>query len=733
MTQWLQLQQLDPKYLEQVDQLYDDTFPMAVRQYLSQWIESQDWEYTADVDNEALAKVRFHDLLNQLDDQYSRFSLEKDFLSQHNIRKIKRNLQDRFQDDPVSMAMIINRSLKEERQILLSAQNTEETTSDVMMEKQRELDNKVKDIKNRVQESEQNIKKLEDLQDDYDFKNNDLLCKERWGQLGRLLSEVCHLWLNILFSFSGCVKEVVGQMADVLNVAEQMQIELITLELPDWRKRQQMACIGGPPNVCLDQLQNWFTTVVECLLQVRQQLKKLLELEQKYTYEHDPITHSKISLEDRTLSLFKSFIANSMVVERQPCMPTHPQRPLVLKTGVQFTVKVRLLAKLQEFNHTVKVKVFFDKDVTERRKGFRRFNVLGTNMKVMNMEESNNLAAEFRHLVKEMFKNLGPLIVTEELHTISFEAELCHAAMVFNIATSLPVVVISNVSQLPSGWASILWYNMLNSETKNLSFFLNPPPVTWGQLSEVLSWQFSSVTKRGLNDEQLRMLGEKLVGQRAVNDPEAAIPWSKFCKGGSEKNFTFWLWIEGILDLIKRHLLSLWNDGCIMGFVSKEHGKALLNDKYPGTFLLRFSESNRDGAITFSWVEHTANEEPQVRSVEPYTKKELSAVSLPDIIRNYRVMAVENIPDNPLRYLYPDIPKDIAFKKYYSKPKDSNQLDCSKPRWIPRNQLCARSRTDSPQWIDLLSGAESSIQILQKQTDSKTLRIIRKLLNIKYF
>lgn len=32
---------------------------------------------------------------------------------------------------------------------------------------------------------------------------------------------------------------------------------------------------------------------------------------------------------------------SSLVVERQPCMPTHPQRALVLKTGVQFTVKVR--------------------------------------------------------------------------------------------------------------------------------------------------------------------------------------------------------------------------------------------------------------------------------------------------------------------------------------------------------------------------------------------------------
>lgn len=32
--------------------------------------------------------------------------------------------------------------------------------------------------------------------------------------------------------------------------------------------------------------------------------------------------------------------------------------------------------------------------------------------------------------------------------------------------TSLPIVVISNVSQLPSGWASILWFNMLSTDPK---------------------------------------------------------------------------------------------------------------------------------------------------------------------------------------------------------------------------------------------------------------------------
>uniref|UniRef100_A0A8C1JDZ5 Signal transducer and activator of transcription n=1 Tax=Cyprinus carpio TaxID=7962 RepID=A0A8C1JDZ5_CYPCA len=611
MSQWLELQQLDSTFLEQVDQLYDDSFPMAIRQYLSSWIESHDWC------NESLATVRFHDLLTQLDHQHSRFAMEKDFLNQHNIRKIKRNLQSLFLDNPVSMAMIISRNLSEERKILAAAQVSESrsknTQNDMIVEKHREMDGRVKEIKTKVQ--------------------------------------VMHTKLS--------------QMSEVLNIMDPVIFELISTELAEWRRRQQMACIGGVTNVCLDQLQNWFTSLGESLLQLRQQLKKLLELEQKFTYDKDPITLSKSTLEDRIMLNLKTLITNRATAMRS----VHPQ----------ITV-TQLLIKLQEFNHTVRVKVQLDKDIVEKRKGFRMFNILVTAMKVMNMEESNGMAAEFRHLQLKEKKvtgnrtSEGPLIVTEELHSITFEAELCWSGMVMNFeTTSLPIVVISNVSQLPSGWASIMWYNMLTSEPKNLSFFVSPPSATWGHLAEVLSWQFSSITKRGLNQEQLTMLGTKLLGPKAAMDLEAQIPWNRFCKSGSEKNFTFWLWIEGILDLIKRHLLSLWDDGCIMGFVTKDQTKAFLYDKLPGTFLLRFSESNRDGAITFSWVEHNANEEPQIRSVEPYTKKELSAVSLPDIIRNYRVMAADNVPENPLRFLFPSIPKDDAFKKYYSKPAEKEE------------------------------------------------------------
>ncbi|OBS74161.1 hypothetical protein A6R68_15299, partial [Neotoma lepida] len=42
MSQWNQVQQLEIKFLEQVDQFYDDNFPMEIRHLLAQWIENQD-------------------------------------------------------------------------------------------------------------------------------------------------------------------------------------------------------------------------------------------------------------------------------------------------------------------------------------------------------------------------------------------------------------------------------------------------------------------------------------------------------------------------------------------------------------------------------------------------------------------------------------------------------------------------------------------------------------------
>lgn len=60
---------------------------------------------------------------------------------------------------------------------------------------------------------------------------------------------------------------------------------------------------------------------------------------------------------------------------------------------------------------------------------------------------------------------------------------------------------------------------------QNLKFFLNPPQAKWSQLSQVLSWQFSSITNRGLNQEQLNMLADKLLGKNLKQpNPSRLVP-----------------------------------------------------------------------------------------------------------------------------------------------------------------------------------------------------------------
>lgn len=52
-----------------------------------------------------------------------------------------------------------------------------------------------------------------------------------------------------------------------------------------------------------------FTAVAESLQQVRQHQKKLQELEQKLTYDSDPITQKKAFLETRALELLKNILS----------------------------------------------------------------------------------------------------------------------------------------------------------------------------------------------------------------------------------------------------------------------------------------------------------------------------------------------------------------------------------------------------------------------------------------
>uniref|UniRef100_A0A8C1K2M2 Signal transducer and activator of transcription n=1 Tax=Cyprinus carpio TaxID=7962 RepID=A0A8C1K2M2_CYPCA len=640
MTQWERLQQLDTVYSQRAFDLYNgDEFPMDVRHYLAHWIEGQDWERASR--DSSQAAFLFQVLLENLDNQFSRFAQERDsFLLQRNFRRYKQNFQ-KYQEEPYTLATIINWFLVKEKGILNDAELAQQVQTlqvqpaAMELESQRQVEKRLKDLKTKVEVS----RTLNTL------------------SLFSLYTVVLHSRREEKAIRRASEDNFLSDISAILNAADVLCSALIDEELVEWKRRQQKSCIGAPDDTSLEHLEKWFTQIIECMFQLQMFLQKLDELVGKMTYENDPIPVQKPPLQSRVDTLLTHLIKSSFVVENQPSMP-QGRGLLVLRTNVQFSVKVRLLYKVPELNHVMKVTVSVNK--------FRKFNVLGTLSKALNMAESMNggMVADFRHLVSTSSLSLS---VTEELHRITFQTQFDYQGLSVPLETSsLPVVVISNSSQQQSAWASVLWFNMLCPDPENVKFFETSPAATWPQFGEMLSWQFLSCGKRCLHNDQLETLAIKLFGKQQSYD-NCKISWTKFSKENlPDTNFTLWVWLDGILNLVKLYLSDLWSDGSIMGFVSKGKERLLLKKKQNGTFLLRFSESIKDGGITFSWVQYANDGTPSVHTVKPFTSTDLKQIALPDILCNFRIMVAENIPVNPLCYLYPNTPKDQAFGKYYS-------------------------------------------------------------------
>ncbi|KAM9850499.1 signal transducer and activator of transcription 1-alpha/beta-like isoform 2-T2 [Aulostomus maculatus] len=640
MSQWQQLLRLDSALQGRVSELYKRRFSREIRHCLSGVIESQDWDSAAEDGNKA--RTCFSALLQNLEEQWNVSVQENKILQGPNFPGMKDDILH-FKDDPLKLAVLLSECLREERVILASAPKAQGCSRPAGEGNWEELNSRVEELRNQTLGMKTEIKALNEQLD---------FTQATWQSRGT----------------SGEAtqpgKTVLRQMTEVLKLAQAVVETLTAVELCQWKRRQQMACIGSPADTSLDLLQKWFTSVTEVLQEIRRLLQELRDQNEKYqSHGAAGLLAPVAEMEKFTLLLLRRLLTSALVVEQQPVMMTTPQRPLILKTGVRFTATVRFLVNLPEFKCLLKVQPVFDKDTEETKtvKGYRRFEFARNSSQVLDGDAPGGaLVAEFGQMTLKGSEKKGkesPLVVTEELHRITFVTEFHKAGLTFNIeASSLPVVVICGCNQAPAAWASIMWFNMLSvSEPRNLLLFMDPPPLTWPHLSQLLSWQFLSVGKRQLDGHQLAALREKF-----VDDANGLVHWKEF----SKKENT-WIWINGILDLIKKHLVDLWRDGYIMGFVSKERTRLLLQEKKTGTFLLRFSESNKDGAISFSWVEHS-NGETSVHNVDPYTKKELSSMSLPNIINRYSLKAQKNTTRNPLLYLYPDIHKDTAFGRYHN-------------------------------------------------------------------
>ncbi|KAM6325914.1 signal transducer and activator of transcription 2 isoform 2-T7 [Alca torda] len=714
MAQWQEVQSLANACLEQVHQLYAGAaLPMVVRQCLASWIEDQNWRQAAEPLS-SHARMLFHSMLALLGEHLGSPGLgSEDFMLKHNLRKACRDLQAEFEECPEKFANLVDNLLQEERRILRLGQAGEQggaapaAGAPPESDREQQIQRRLAEFHVALQEAERAFRHLEDLQDTFDFcykvhyqPGEDRNSDPQYAQQVQALQAK----LQILDRQR---REVLAQMQQLLGRSETLR-DFLQQELGAWRERQQRACMGAPADTSLRLLETWFTELGQGLFQLRQLLRVLWELRQKVTYERDPLKEETPLLERRLQELLTYLLKSAFVVEQQPSMPNACKRPLVLRTTSKFSARARLLVRLHDRNHGMEARIHIDRD-PPKIKGFRKFNILTSSSKTLLAGDSpqDGLVCDFQYL--------GPLVVTEELHLITFTLAYAYCGLELELETStLPFIIISNNNQLSSAWASILWFNMLNSvsgDPMDQQFFSKPPPAPWPRLAEVLSWQFESVAERGLSRDHLLMLAEKLFGSKP--SPESTLTWPKFSKDGAS-SFSFWAWLDGILGLLQEQLKELWKNGLILGFVSRKQEKKLLKGKRTGTFLIRFSESVL-GGVTCTWVEHPESGRPAFRSVVPYTAVELASLALPDIVRDYQLLMEENIPENPLQFLYPDTPRDEAFGPYYSQRQEGNLLEQKK--YLNRRLIRVSSRHANELWQteEELVAATENLETLQLQ------------------
>ncbi|KAL7869872.1 hypothetical protein AOLI_G00138600 [Acnodon oligacanthus] len=690
MALWIQAQQLKGDALHQMQALYGQHFPIEVRHYLAQWIESQPWD-AIDVEKqqeEFKAKRLLESLIQELQRKAEHQMGEDGFLLKIKLGHYASQLKSAYDPCPMELVRCIKHILYTEQRLVQEASNVSSPgvgLTDGTPQKYQQINQAFEELRVMTQDTENDLRKLQHSQEYFIIQYQESLRiqaqmsslaslppAERVQRETSLQSRKATLeaWLtreaNTLQKYR---QDLAEKQQRTLALLRKQQTVIVDDELIQWKRRQQLAGNGGPPEGSLDILQSWCEKLADMIWQNRQQIRRVEHLTQQLPIP-GPTEELLKELNGTVTDIISALVTSTFIIEKQP--------PQVLKTQTKFAATVRLLVggKLNVHMNPPQVKATIINEQqakallkNENTRNDSSGEILNNNCVMEYHQTTGTLSAHFRNMSLKRIKRSdrrGAESVTEEKFTVLFESQFSVGGneLMFHVKTlSLPVVVIVHGSQDNNATATVLWDNAF-SEPGRVPFVV-PDKVTWPQLCEALNMKYKSEVQsdRGLSEENLVFLAQKAFSSSS-NSPEdyrnMTMTWSQFNRESLPgRNFTFWQWFDGVIELMKKHLKAHWNDGAILGFLNKQQAQDMLLSKPNGTFLLRFSDSEI-GGITIAWVAENPNKagERMVWNLMPFTTKDFSIRSLADRISDL----------NHLLFLYPNQSKDEVFSRYCTPP-----------------------------------------------------------------
>ncbi|CAH0730881.1 unnamed protein product, partial [Brenthis ino] len=683
MSLWARAQQLPQESLQKVRAIYGEHFPIEVRHCLATWIENRIWT----PEPEEQQRFFVEELVQEIHTHTELMLSPEMFVTKMKLIEAAKLFRMQYSHTPHELYTYMRRCLALEMEVIQSAMGTPYIAQPQTERKYSELITGLQTVRQKVNMAGEEIRSLQANIESFSLQYHE--CLKNKGHINYLQQsgpmtnerrelEAClrvqidemERKLNALVAqINQSQMELVDHMKENIANLRQLQSQVLDEELIKWKREQQLSGNGVPMQSNLNTIQEWCELLADLIWNTRQQVGNVARINGKTIAElrQPHLTEMLDDMGKQVTSLLSTLVTSTFVIEKQP--------PQVMKTNTRFTATVRLLVGGQLNVHMTPPRVtvviiseqqaqlLLKSDTQGRGKQPAECGDILNNSGCMEYQPtSRQLSVSFRNMQLRKIKRAekkGTESVMDEKLTLLFQSEfnVGGGELVFQVWTlSLPVVVIVHGNQEPHGWATVTWDNAFSPPGRVP--FAVPDKVTWGQLAETLRIKFCSATGGDLSEDNLRFLAEKIFSL-PLNSMELngmTVSWTQFCKDAlPERNFTFWEWFYMVVKVTRDYLRTLWCDRLIMGFIQKKQAEEMLSKCPPGTFLLRFSDSEL-GGITIAWV----GEGNEVFSLQPFTSRDLMLRSLAD-----RILDLAQ-----LQFLYPNVAKDDVFSKYYTKPEN---------------------------------------------------------------